>query len=158
MLFGFGFLILIAVSAYVANLAAFLTKTNQESVLTMSQAVRAGTRICAHPAVREELELKWTDADFYFHSKGNEFNGVLQDYDDGKCEALIIGLEDTSMDTAFLDKMCERDLIYTDSLAAEVRKYDLHGLLCAFRSYLLVRRYRLLFQSALTSLVAFLTG
>ncbi|EJK48816.1 hypothetical protein THAOC_32354 [Thalassiosira oceanica] len=85
MLLGFGFLILIALSAYVANLAAFLTKTNQESVLTMTQAVRTGTRICAHPAIREELALKWEDADFYFHSKGNEFNGVLQDYVDGKC-------------------------------------------------------------------------
>ncbi|EJK46726.1 hypothetical protein THAOC_34592, partial [Thalassiosira oceanica] len=119
MLFGFGFLILIAVSAYVANLAAFLTKTSQESVLTMTQAVRTGTRICAHPAIREELELQWTDANFYFHSKGNEFNGVLQDYDDGKCGVLIIGLEDTSMDTTFLNKMCEKDLVFTESLAAE---------------------------------------
>ena len=77
MLFGFGFLILIAVSAYVANLAAFLTKTNQESVLPMTQAVKAGTRICAHPAIRDELELVWTDADFYFHSEGNEASARL---------------------------------------------------------------------------------
>ena len=50
---------------------------------------------------------------------------VQRDYDDGKCEALIIGLEDTSMDTAFLNKMCEKDLVFTESLAAEVRKLDL---------------------------------
>ena len=49
---GFGFFILIAVSAYVANLAAFLTlRTTGEVVNTMEGAVAAGAAICAHPAV-----------------------------------------------------------------------------------------------------------
>mmetsp|Transcript_34735 Transcript_34735/g.56767 ORF Transcript_34735/g.56767 Transcript_34735/m.56767 type:complete len:669 (+) Transcript_34735:46-2052(+) len=120
LLFGFGFFILISVSAYVANLAAFLTLSTTDSVKTMAGAIAAGMTICAHPAIKAELEVAWPDAKFYFHEKGREFPGVLEDYDAGRCRVMAIGYEDTSMDKVFLDKVCERDLVYTNSPIAEI--------------------------------------
>ena len=45
--------------------------------------------ICAHPAIEQELRDQWPDGNFFFHKEGNEFRGILQDYDDGKCSVLV---------------------------------------------------------------------
>ncbi|KAL7540473.1 hypothetical protein ACHAXR_010132, partial [Thalassiosira sp. AJA248-18] len=120
LLFGFGFFILISVSAYVANLAAFLTLNSTDDVKTMDEAVAKGYTICAHPAVKAELQVAWPDAKFYFHEDGNEFPGILDDFDANKCSAMAVGYEDTSMDEVYLTKLCERNLVYTDSIIAEI--------------------------------------
>mmetsp|Transcript_9466 Transcript_9466/g.14629 ORF Transcript_9466/g.14629 Transcript_9466/m.14629 type:complete len:462 (+) Transcript_9466:848-2233(+) len=121
LLFGFGFFILIAVSAYVANLAAFLTMSRQaETINTIDGAIRAGYRICAHPALQEEISSAFPKGDFYFHQDDNEFKGVLDDYNAGKCKALAIGFEDTSMDPNFLERMCENKIVFTDSVIVEI--------------------------------------
>ena len=57
LMFGFAFFILIAVSAYVANLAAFLTRSLGTSINTMEAAVKERLVICAHPAVESELNV-----------------------------------------------------------------------------------------------------
>ena len=50
-----------------------------------------------------------------------QFPGVLEDYDAGRCRVMAIGYEDTSMDKVFLEKLCERDLVYnTNSPIAEI--------------------------------------
>ncbi|KAL7540238.1 hypothetical protein ACHAXR_012527, partial [Thalassiosira sp. AJA248-18] len=118
LLFGFGFFILITVSTYVANLAAFLTL--KSDVKTMDGAIARGYTICAHPAVEAELRGAWPDAKFYFHQDGNDFLGILNDYDANMCSAMAVGYEDTSMDEVYLKKMCERNLVYTDSIIAEI--------------------------------------
>ena len=47
-------------SAYVANLAAFLTRKSLDgSFATMDEAVRMQVKICAHPAITTELGLEW---------------------------------------------------------------------------------------------------
>jgi len=120
-IFGFGFFILLTVSAYVANLAAFLTRsTLSESITTMKGAVSAGYEICAHPALEDELYSAWPRGNFYFHQEGKDFRGMLDDYDAGKCKVLVIGWEDTSVDEEFLSRLCDRDLAYTDSIVAEI--------------------------------------
>lgn len=121
LLFGFGFFILIAVSAYVANLAAFLTMSAAtDYVKTIDEAVAAAYRICAHPALRTELQTAYPDAIFYFHEGDGEFPGVMKDYTEGKCKVLAIGYEDTSMDQGFLESMCQNGLVFTDSVLAEI--------------------------------------
>ena len=45
---------------------------------------------------------------------------MLKDYDSKKCEALVIGWEDTSTDIDFLDMLCKRNLVFTDSVLAEI--------------------------------------
>mmetsp|Transcript_36129 Transcript_36129/g.67048 ORF Transcript_36129/g.67048 Transcript_36129/m.67048 type:complete len:698 (-) Transcript_36129:205-2298(-) len=120
LMFGFGFFILITVSSYVANLAAFLTrKTLEGSVTSIDGAIARGWKICAHPVFVKDLELAWPNGKFVFSEAGTEFYGVLDDYINGKCKALAIGWEDTSMDRSFLDRLCENELVYTDSMFHE---------------------------------------
>jgi len=120
LMFGFGFFILITVSSYVANLAAFLTrKTLEGSVTSIDEAIARGWKICAHPIFEKDLVLLRPNGKFVFSEVENEFHGLLDDYIDGKCEALAIGWEDTSMDPSFLDRLCERELVYTDSMFLE---------------------------------------
>lgn len=86
---------------------------------SIDQAISAGYRICAHPALKVEYQIAYPDANFYFHDDGNEFSGVMDDYLAGNCQVLAIGYEDTSMDTNFLESMCTNDLVYTTSVIAE---------------------------------------
>lgn len=67
-------------SAYVANLAAFLTRPVVSYVGTMQGVVDAGLAICAHPALKTELELKWPNARFVFSNSGKEFYGGEGDW------------------------------------------------------------------------------
>jgi hypothetical protein len=41
----------------------------------MQGVVDAGLSVCAHPALKKELAIKWPDARFVFSTTGNEFNG-----------------------------------------------------------------------------------
>lgn len=54
-----------------ANLAAILTSDTIATVSTMQGAVDAGMKICAHPALKDELVIKWPLAKFVFSSGGN---------------------------------------------------------------------------------------
>mmetsp|Transcript_2090 Transcript_2090/g.4481 ORF Transcript_2090/g.4481 Transcript_2090/m.4481 type:complete len:745 (+) Transcript_2090:84-2318(+) len=119
LLFGFGFFILITVSSYVANLAAFLTRSVPDYIATMEGAVKNNLKICGHPALAEELTTKWPDAKFVFHTEGNEFFGLLDDYRAGKCDVLAVGREDTTMDLELLNQFCDEGLVYTNSLVME---------------------------------------
>ena len=119
LMFGFGFFILIAVSAYVANLAAFLTR-NITEVNSVESVVAAGLTICAHPAIQHELKTAWPKANFYFIDGSKGFNAMTDDYDLGHCKVLAVGLEDTSMDLALMKKFCDRDLVFTRSLFVDI--------------------------------------
>jgi hypothetical protein len=118
LMFGFGFFILITVSAYVANLAAFLTRNVRETK-TMEGAIASNKIICAHPAIQSELEIAWPKAIFRF-TKSGEFPGILEDYKLGLCDVMAVGWEDTSMDLKFRENMCEMDLVFTNSLIIEI--------------------------------------
>lgn len=131
-----------AFQAYVANLAAFLTLKSNEEVRTMGAAVAAGYTICAHPALKTELEVAWPEAKFYFHQDANEFPGVLDDYlAGGNCQAMAIGYEDTAMDITFLDRLCREDLVYTDSMVVEIPiAFPIRSDLTSGFSYWMVRK------------------
>mmetsp|Transcript_1544 Transcript_1544/g.3190 ORF Transcript_1544/g.3190 Transcript_1544/m.3190 type:complete len:753 (+) Transcript_1544:97-2355(+) len=119
LMFGFGFFILISVSAYVANLAAFLTRSVPDYVATMEGAVKSNLKICGHPALAGELTSKWPDARFVFSESEGEFYGVLEDYKAGKCDVLAVGREDTMIDLELLNLFCDEGLVYTNSLVME---------------------------------------
>ena len=103
-----------------ANLAAFFTLVSVDDVTTIEGVIAANYKICAHPAVKGELESRWPDARFVFHEEGREFPGLLDDWDAKKCEVLALGMEDTSMDKNFLEEICKRELVYTASVIAEI--------------------------------------
>ena len=90
------------------------------SVSTVEEAVAAGYKVCAHPVLRDEILAAWPDGDFYFSQRGTDFWGMLDDYDEGLCQVLVIGWEDTHMDSEFIGALCKRDLVYTDSAIAEI--------------------------------------
>jgi len=118
LMFGFGGFILIAVSAYVANLAAFLTRSGTESFVgTMEEVILLNVPICAHPALQDELVFKWPSANFIWSE--NEWNGVVDKYDAGECKVLAIGREDNILDVGFMKKFCDRGLVFTQSLIIE---------------------------------------
>ena len=123
LMFGFGFFILIAVSAYVANLAAFLTQTGLEtSVGTMQQVVDRNIPICGHSQLKEDLLLEWPKANWVFQSDSSYdlgYASMLEAYARGDCKVLALGREDTIMDVNFISKLCQLDLIYTDVLVRE---------------------------------------
>lgn len=66
------------------------------------------------------LELAWPNANFYYHPDGLDFNGVIDDYINGKCEVLAIGYETTSLDSYFLERLCDENLVFTTSVIIEV--------------------------------------
>eukprot|EP00984_Skeletonema_dohrnii_P035598 scaffold35582_cov233-Skeletonema_dohrnii-CCMP3373.AAC.1 len=109
LMFGFGFFILIAVSAYVANLAAFLTQTGVETEFgTMKQVIDKNARICGHPALEGDLRLKWPEAHWIFPDDG--FDGMFNAYGREECKVLAIGREDTIMNNDYLARICELGL------------------------------------------------
>ena len=119
LMFGFGFFILIAVSAYVANLAAFLTQSGLKTTVgSMKDVIAGNVKICGHSALKEELKLKWPDGNWVW-SDGREFHGLLDAYARGECEVLAIGREDTIMDPDFISRVCDLKLVYTDNVITE---------------------------------------
>lgn len=89
LLFGFGAFILVVVSAYVANLAAFLTRNSYQYVGTIEEATKQGWKICALPATKEELEVAWPDTKFVFSGAGaGSYHGLIEEWDAGKCKGM----------------------------------------------------------------------
>ena len=123
LMFGFGFFILIAVSAYVANLAAFLTQSGLEkSVGSMQLVVERNIPICGHRALKEEFQLDYPKANWLFPSEfssGGGYMSMLEAYARGDCKVLTFGREETGMNVNVLKRMCELDLVYTDILVHE---------------------------------------
>lgn len=115
LMFGFGFFILVVVSAYVANLAAFLTRNVPTYVGTIDEAISSNWRICALPATSEELEVAWPGANWIFSSSGKSYHSLLEDYDAGLCDGFIYGFANLEL----MNMLCKRDLVFTDSLVLE---------------------------------------
>ncbi|KAL7533811.1 hypothetical protein ACHAXR_005454, partial [Thalassiosira sp. AJA248-18] len=107
------------VSAYVANLAAFLTRNDLNVVSTIEDVVAQGSKICAHPALQDDLERQHPGAKFVFNQEGKELFGLVEDYDAGKCDVLAVGKMDSLGDLNLMDQFCERHLVYTESLIIE---------------------------------------
>eukprot|EP00956_Cyclotella_meneghiniana_P023232 scaffold44786_cov61-Cyclotella_meneghiniana.AAC.8 len=83
-------------------------------------AVKARYTVCALPVLKEDLELEWPDAKFYYNLDDKGFFGMLDDYTAGKCDVLAVGYEDTILSEDFLEEMCENNLVYTSSVVVEV--------------------------------------
>mmetsp|Transcript_30958 Transcript_30958/g.48486 ORF Transcript_30958/g.48486 Transcript_30958/m.48486 type:complete len:749 (-) Transcript_30958:92-2338(-) len=119
LMFGFGFFILIAASAYVANLAAFLTRSGVKTDYGSMKAVITGNvAICGHPALKDEILMKWPNGNWIFPD-GRGFHGLVDAYARGDCNVLAIGREDTIMDTDFISRVCDLGLVYTNDVVTE---------------------------------------
>lgn len=117
LMFGFAFFICILISAYVANLAAFLTrnKASDSGPKTIEEAIKGNYKICALTGNRGELEVAWPAANFIWNESGKSYVGLVEDYDNGLCDVLIYGFANIDL----MNMLCERDLVFTDSLVIE---------------------------------------
>ena len=102
------------VSSYVANLAAFLTRSVPNYVGTIESVVAKGMKICAHPALEADLVLAHPNANFVFNQEGKELYGLVDDYDAGKCgDVMAVGKMDSLGDLHLMDLFCNLGLVST---------------------------------------------
>ena len=67
-------------AAYVANLAAFLTRSVPNYIGSMEAAVANGKSICALPVMRTAMEAAYPNARFVFSEVENSYLVMLDDY------------------------------------------------------------------------------
>lgn len=119
-MFGFAFLILIAVASYTANLAAFLTVTGVSNYISsMEEAIYTNTPICAHPQLREELSSVWPAATFVMHPDDGTTSGIVANFAAGKCKVVASSMLEIRQDSDYMDAFCQNDLVSTGALVLE---------------------------------------
>merc|ERR1712032_1216505 len=117
-MFGFSFLILVSVSAYVANLAAFLTLTgvSDDFIDSVDKAARSATPVCANSVLRNELQESWQDVNFVWYNADNNVYQDIEMYRSGKCKAIVVSRADKYSDDHYNNELCELGLVYTNSI------------------------------------------
>lgn len=119
---GYAFLVLIAVAAYTANLAAFLTLSGvSDFISSMDEAILRRIPLCAHPVIAEDLSRVWSGATFVYDADydGDVYEGMLGLYDAGKCGAIVAGMSDVRNSHSLMESFCSRELASTGSLVLE---------------------------------------
>jgi len=118
LMFGFAFFILIVVSAYVANLAASLTQPVTFAG-TMKDVVASEKKICAHPALKDDLIFAWEHANFIFSESGGNYNSMIDDFIVGRCDVLAASLDEIITDVDLVNRFCDNDLVFVNSVVLE---------------------------------------
>lgn len=65
-------------------------QTLDDTATTIEEAVAFGVKVCAHPALENELTTTWPAANFFFDQSGNDEIGLVNAYENQKCQALAI--------------------------------------------------------------------
>jgi hypothetical protein len=119
--FGFGFVILISVAAYTANLAAFLTISAVGDYLgSMEKVIATKTRVCGPPALRDDLQNVWPGAEWVFNTENPDlYEGIIENFDAGLCKAIAAGNFDVLSNAIIMGNFCDRGLVSTGSLVVE---------------------------------------
>jgi len=87
--FGFALTVFVSVTAYTANLVAFLTNSNAKNYLAgIDDAIANEVPICAFGALRQDLVGLHPDADWQFVTTMRE---IFTAYDEGECEVIVEG-------------------------------------------------------------------
>jgi len=116
--FGFGLLILVVVAGYTAELAAMLTtarNSNPTYIKDIEDAQANDIAVCGSGLIRTELESKYPKVDWVFHKEDPTWLGVIENYDTGKCRAIVSSLSDVTDGLPIMEEFCARNLVYTGS-------------------------------------------
>ena len=106
--FGFGIFIFVTVTAYTANLAAFLTLSGAAQYISgIDEAIAKNIPLCAPGQLQNELVDLYPGANWVFHPTGDS----IQDFDDGKCAAILQGWVDIRGSPELQSPYCERNLV-----------------------------------------------
>mmetsp|Transcript_28342 Transcript_28342/g.64825 ORF Transcript_28342/g.64825 Transcript_28342/m.64825 type:complete len:450 (-) Transcript_28342:21-1370(-) len=113
---GFGFLVLIAIAAYTANLVGFLTKPRLGiKYSSMPIAIQNNAKICSSVALQNEVMSQWPSANFVFKSTMPE---MLLAFDRGECDAISYGYP--AVRRSYMAEFCSRDLVDSGALVLSV--------------------------------------
>ena len=98
---GFGFLILVAIAAYTAELASILTIDKAQSdtfVRSIEEAERARLSICAPLLLQADLTSKYPNVNWVYNEKDDtgdwDLAEILKLFDAGECDLIAYGLND----------------------------------------------------------------
>lgn len=62
--------------------------------------------------------MKHPDANFVFTANG-EYYGMIDDFNNGNCDMLAMGREESTTNLDLLNKLCDSNLVFTDGLILE---------------------------------------
>mmetsp|Transcript_17391 Transcript_17391/g.42590 ORF Transcript_17391/g.42590 Transcript_17391/m.42590 type:complete len:405 (-) Transcript_17391:344-1558(-) len=115
LLVGYGFLVLVAVASYTANLAAFLSeKLAANYIGSMEEAIFYNAPICGHPALKEDLLQAWPEANFIYNEEAeNYYTGMIEDYQNKKCDMLATAIDEILDDDYTFQLFCDMNLVST---------------------------------------------
>jgi len=102
---GFAFFVLITISAYTANLTAFLTKSHSNFSFT---SVTDATSICAHPDLMEDLKRR------------HPYRAMAETFKNGDCDAVAASELDILNNKEREQLFCDADLVVTDISVTEI--------------------------------------
>jgi len=121
LMFGFALFIMIFVSAYVANLAAFLTQSSTSSYIrSVPDAIAKKATICSFNGIRDELTGTWGRAKFKFTESFYSPQELMDLWDSGICDVLAINEMDGKSDINFIRMLNERDIVLTSSMIIDI--------------------------------------
>lgn len=72
----------------------------------------------ALPRNGTELKVKHPDANFVFTANGGYY-GMIDDFNNGNCDMLAMGREESTTNLDLLNKLCDSNLVFTDGLILE---------------------------------------
>ena len=112
---GWSFFILIAIAAYTANLAAFLTTESRVSAIdSLEAAVKANAKICTMTALLDTLKTIYPEASALWVAAEN-YPDVIRDYMSGKCQAVAVVETHDLREEEWADVFCEAKLKFVDT-------------------------------------------
>jgi len=121
---GFGFFVMLFLSAYTANLAAFLSSVAisdyWSDVYKASEGAAAlGGKVCAHTVLRNRLEKAYPRVNFHFRYMDG-YDDLLDALTHSKCLAFIMSMRAMKVEVATERLRCERGFVATSAPVAEV--------------------------------------
>ena len=107
--FGFAVFVFVVVTAYTANLTAFLTLSGTSKYLSsMEEALSNNLPLCAPIGVKGDLTDLYPDANWVFGGTSAE---LVKLYDEGKCHAIVQGWVDVRGNAYEHQLFCDRNLV-----------------------------------------------
>lgn len=121
LLCGYAFLVCVAVAAYTANLAAYLTRLAVgEYISTLEEAIAQKLPICVHPVFENDIQTIWPGGDYVINTENDDlYLGLLDSFDAGKCKVLVAGIGDIVGSTSYMEEFCARDIVSTGTVVVE---------------------------------------
>ena len=106
--FGFGLFIFVTVTAYTANLAAFLTLSGTTTYISSIQdAISRNVPLCGPPQIKRELVDLYPDANWFF----GDGISPIESFAAGNCDAMVQGWLDMRGNPTDQAQICEHNLV-----------------------------------------------